>query len=230
MKQLLTRGSVLARTEYGEADRILTVLTPDYGKLRLMARGVRRPKSKLAAGIELFSISDISFIRGRGEIGTLVSTRLIKHHDRIVHELDRVRLGYELLKMLNRATEDQPESEYFTLLEQALTALNNHDLDLALIRLWFGAQLLRQAGHQPNLHTTADNDKLQAGQRYNFDFEAVSFTPHETGTYSTDDIKFLRLLFSGNQPLVLAHVENSTDLTSTCSPLVQTMLQTYIRI
>lgn len=229
MKQLQTRGIVLSRTNYGEADRILAILTPDYGKLSLMARGVRRPKSKLAGGIELFSISDISFIKGRGEIGTLVSTRLIKHYDKIIRDIDRVRLGYDLLKLLNRATESQTEPEYFKLLEQALSALDDQNLDDDLIRLWFSAQLLRQAGHQPNLQTTVKGDKLTAGQAYNFDFDDVSFTSHPEGHFMTDDIKFLRLVFGGNRPKLLGKIDGSEIHASAVHPLVQTMLQTYIR-
>lgn len=229
MKQLQTQGIILSRTNYGEADRILTVLTPDHGKLSLMARGVRRPKSKLAGGIELFSISDISFIKGRGEIDTLISTRLIKHFDKIVRDIDRVRLGYDLLKILNRATEDQTEPDYFTLLEQALPALDDHDIPNELIRLWFSARLLRLAGHQPNLETTASGAKLTAGQTYDFDFDDVSFVPRDSGVFNTNTIKFLRLVFSGNQPHVLNKIEKSKFITTTTQPLVQTMLQTYIR-
>jgi DNA repair protein RecO (recombination protein O) len=230
VNQLLTRGIVLSRTDYGEADRIITMLTPDHGKLRLMARGVRKPRSKLAGGIELFSISDLSFIRGRGEIGTLVSIRLVKHYGHIVQDITRVQLGYELIKMLNKVTEDQPEPEYFELLEQAFAALNDADIDLNLIRLWFGAQLLRQAGHRPNLQTTMQGDKLQSEQTYNFDFDDVSFMPHAEGHFTTNDIKFLRLIFSGNQPQVLSKIEDHEALTTTAYPLVQAMLQTYIRL
>lgn len=230
MKQLQTRGIVLRRTNYGEADRILTVITPDYGKLSLMARGVRKPKSKLAGGIELFSVSDISFIKGRGEIDTLVSTRLIRHFNQIVRQIDRVRLGYDLLKTLNRATEDHTEAEYFELLEQALPALNDHTISSDLINIWFSARLLRLAGHQPNLTTTIKGDKLVTGQTYNFDFEAVSFLPHDQGHFTTNDIKFLRLVFSGNHPKVLNKVEASEKFTTTVRPLIQTMFQTYIRI
>src|SRR5215467_6436426 len=103
MNQLNTSSIILARTDFGEADRILTLLTPDYGKLRLMAKGVRRVKSKLAGGIELFSVSDISLMRGRGDIGTLVSSRLVVHYRHIVEDIDRTMLGYELTRQLNRA-------------------------------------------------------------------------------------------------------------------------------
>lgn len=230
MKQLLTRGIVLSRTDYGEADRILTLLTPDHGKLRLMARGVRKAKSRLAGGIELFSTTELTYMKGRGEIGTLISARLIKYYGHIVQDIGRVQLGYEIIKMLHKATEDQPEPEYFELLEQAFAALDDHSIDLALIRLWFSAQLLRQAGHWPNLQTTAAGDKLQSGQTYNFDYDHVAFTPYQEGNFNTDDLKFLRLIFSGNHPKILSKVENHEVLVKQSSPLIQTMLQTYIRI
>jgi DNA repair protein RecO len=194
-----------------------------------MAKGVRKPKSKLAGGIELFGVSDMTFIRGRGEIGTLISTRLIKHYGRIVHDIERVQLGYELIKMLNKATEDQPEPEYFEILEQAFKALDDPAISRELIRAWFSAQLLRQAGHSPNLRTDTEDQKLDADARYNFDFDAMAFSPKPEGHFKANDVKFLRLMFSGNRPEVLGHVQNSDNLTKMAQPLVQTMLQTYIR-
>ncbi|MDO8591465.1 MAG: DNA repair protein RecO, partial [bacterium] len=71
MNRYVTQGIVLSRTDFGEADRILTFLTNDHGKVRAIAKGVRKSKSKLAGGIELFSISDLTLIIGRGEINTL---------------------------------------------------------------------------------------------------------------------------------------------------------------
>ncbi len=113
MNQIVTKGIVLTRTDYGEADRIITMLTPDQGKVRVIAKGVRRVKSKLAGGIELFSVSSITYIPGRKEIGTLVSTRLQQHFGNIVKDIDRTMLGYELLKRLNKATEDDVDDDYF---------------------------------------------------------------------------------------------------------------------
>ena len=138
--QIITQGIILSRTDYGEADRILTLLTPDHGKLHLLAKGVRKVKSKLAGGIELFSISHITYIRGRGEMGTLISTRLIHHYDKIVKDITRVQLGYELIKQLNKATEDEPEPEYFELMQQAFEALDDTTTGTELIQVWFSAQ------------------------------------------------------------------------------------------
>ena len=209
MNQIRTRGIVLTRVDYGEADRIVTVLTPDHGKLSLMAKGVRRANSKLAGGIELFSVSEIVFIKGKGSVDTLVSTRLVRHYGQIVGNIDRTMLGYDLLKLLNKVTEDVPEESYFMVLEQTLAALDDSSIPAGLIRIWFAAQLLRLAGHTPNLRTTADGAKLAADTRYDFDFEAVAFRANEDGRFGANEIKFLRLMFAGNSPKALASVEQS---------------------
>ena len=229
MKQLLTRGIVLGRIDYGEADRILTVLTPTEGKLRLMARGVRKAKSRLAGGIELFSTTDITYMKGRGEIGTLISARLIKYYSSIVQDIDRVQLGYELIKTLNRATEDQPEAEYYELLEQTFAALDTPAISLKLIQLWFQAQLLRQAGHSPNLGTDTDGKKLQADQTYDFDFDAMAFTPRKDGNFNSGHIKILRLLFDNHQPRGLQRVRDLELFVPDLAPLALAMLTSFIR-
>jgi DNA repair protein RecO (recombination protein O) len=230
MNQLQTTGIILRRTDYGEADRIITLLTPDHGKLSLLAKGVRKIKSKLAGGIELFSVSDVTFIRGRGEIGTLVSTRLLKHYGHIVDNLDRTMLGYELIKQLNKTTEDQPEADYFHLLEQAFAALDDTSVDTELIKLWFLAQLLRIAGHTPNLQTDTAGSKLAPDANYDFSFEDMALTPHPEGRYQANDVKFLRLVFSGNAPTALQRVQGAPKLTKTCVPLAQTMAAQYLRL
>lgn len=223
MNSLQTRGIILKRTDYGEADRIVTALTPDHGKLRLMARGVRKPKAKLAGGIELFSVSSLSFIRGKGDIGTLISARLDRHYGRIINDIARVQAGYDLLKVVDKATEDEPEEDYFELMEQALQALDDPDIDLDLIRAWFGARLLRLAGHSPNLETTAKGDKLSEDLKYVFDFDTMSFEPETKGRFSSADIKALRLLFSGHTPARLMRVEGMETCLEHVSPLLRTL-------
>ena len=228
MNQLLSQAIVLSRTDYGEADRIITLLTPDYGKLRVMARGVRRMKSKLAGGIELFSVSDITFIRGRGEIGTLVSTRLRVYYRNIVRDIDRVQLGYELIKSLNKATEDAPEVDYFELLERSFAALDDAAISLELVQLWFQAQLLRLAGYTPNLLTDNSGEKLNGDLRYAFDIDRVGFGLRPEGEYTADHIKTLRLLFSRNTPATLNRIQGMGTLLPDTKSLLQLLINSYI--
>jgi DNA repair protein RecO len=230
MNQQTTIAIVLTRTDFGEADRILTLLTPDHGKLRLMAKGVRRIKSKLAGGIELFSVSDVTFLRGRREIGTLISARLRRHYGHIVADIRRVQLGYDLIKLLNKNTEDETGAEYFTLLEHALQALDDVTVDVDVIRLWFAAQLLRMGGHSPNLQTDPSGHKLEADAAYAFSFDSMAFVPSDHGRFAADHVKFLRLLFGNYGPTMLQKLRVRTEIVQACAPLVQTMLSTSLRI
>ncbi|QQS17974.1 DNA repair protein RecO [Candidatus Saccharibacteria bacterium] len=230
MIQKKTAAIILKRIDYGEADRILTVLTPDVGKLSLIAKGVRKVKSKLAGGIELLSTSEISYIPGRGSVSTLVSSRLIRYYGQIIQNIDRTMLAYELIKLLDKVTEDQPEASYYELLEQAFCVLDDKNVSVDFIRAWFSAQLLRLAGHTPNLQTSAQGQKLSVSQRYDFDYDSTAFTPRDEGTFGANEIKYVRLLFSANRAETIALVQGGDELAPFCAPLIQTLRQLHLRV
>src|SRR3989338_6386968 len=112
MKRFTTKGIILSRTDYGEADRILSFLTDDHGKVKAIDKSVRKTQSKLAGGIELFSVSGLPLIDGRGEVNPLISSRLVRHYGNIVKDIERTKAAYEVLRMIGRATQDQPEPAY----------------------------------------------------------------------------------------------------------------------
>ncbi len=220
MQALKTRAIVLSRTNYGEADRIITLITPEMGKLRLMARAVRALKSKLAGGIELFSINDISYIRGRNDLGTLVSARLDSHFGKILTDIDRVQFGYDMLKIINKVTEDQTEPDYFDLLEDTFIGLNDLSVSLSVNKLWFLSHLLALSGHTPNLSTDKSGNALALDSKFDFDISSMSFYDREKGTYSPEQIKFLRLTFAASNPKVVSRVIKADDLASSVVNLI----------
>ncbi|HLB66398.1 MAG TPA: DNA repair protein RecO [Candidatus Saccharimonadales bacterium] len=230
MKQIVTIAIVLSRTDFGEADRILTVMTRDNGKVRLLARGVRKVKSKLAGGIELFGVNQISFIVGKGEIRTLTSSRLEKHYKNIVKDVERTMFGYEILKIVNQATEDAVGAEYFELLDKTLEAIDNQAVDIDLIRLWFYLQLLKLGGHSPNLKTDTADNPLDEKQKYTFDFEKMAFALSSGSRYSAQHIKLLRLGLGLKSPISLKSINDSSKVTSSCLQLAKSMLEQYVRI
>ncbi|MDO8591452.1 MAG: DNA repair protein RecO [bacterium] len=230
MNRYVTQGIVLTRTDYGEADRILSFLTSDHGKVRAIAKGVRKSKSKLAGGIELFSLSDLTLIIGRGELHTLISSRLVRHYGNIVKNIERTNLAYEMLKNINRATEDEPEPAYFKLLDVGLAALDDPTLDINLSKLWFDMQLLKLAGHIPNLHTNSTGTKLADSKTYNVNLEQMSFEPASRGALSANHIKFMRLGFRSGRPQTIQRVNDATSLAGVCAPIIQIMLRTYVRL
>jgi DNA repair protein RecO (recombination protein O) len=231
MKQIVTHGMVLSRTDYGEADRVLNFLTSGYGKVSAIAKGVRKSKSKLAGGIELFSISELSFIVGKSDIYTITSARLVKHYGNIVKDLERTKAGYELIRLINKNTEDNPEKAYFDLLNTALGALDDSQIDLQLINLWFSLQLIKLAGHTPNLYTDMSGSKLTESKKYDFDFERMQFNKAETGRgkYTANHIKFIRLVISAGSPQLLAKVQDYPKLIQKITPLTDVLAQNSIR-
>lgn len=231
MKYLKTMGIVLARTNYGEADRIITFLTPDAGKVRVLAKSVRKSKSKLAGGIELFSITNLNLVIGRGELYTLTGARLVKYYSQIVKNLDRTNAGYEMIRLLKQATEDAADPGYFILMENAFASLDDPVVDLNVAELWFRCRLIRLSGHSPNLQTDTNGDPLDKSKTYSFDFNRMAFQPAKSKSgLSASYIKFLRLNLGSNQPRVINRIEGSAQLSKACAPLVNSILQTFIRL
>lgn len=230
MKTTVTTGIVLARTNYGEADRIVTLLTPDQGKLRVMAKGVRRPKSKLAGGIELFSVGEITYMPGKGDLGTLISARLKRYYDQIVKDINRTMQGYELLKKINKITEDAAEVEYFDLLLDGLAGLDDLAIDLELWELWQGMQLLRLTGHTPNLQTDTAGDKLTADGHYVFSYDDMAFAPTPQGEAIAGVTKLLRLASSEAPLKAVSGVSGVEAVIAPALQLARTMQKYSLKI
>jgi DNA repair protein RecO len=228
--QIVTQGIVLARTDFQEADRIVTILTPDHGKLKAIAKGVRRPHSKLAGGIELLSVSHVSVLPGRGDIGTLVSSRLETHYGSIVQDVTRTMLAYELLKRINRLTEDAAGEEYFLILQRTLEALNDSALPTDLLELWFAMQLLNVTGHLPNLQTDTEGQQLQINAQYLFDFDHMAFRPQKGGPFTPNHIKLLRLAYATDQPLALKQIQAADSCIPDALQLAQNLLRQQVRV
>lgn len=229
MNQKKTLAIVLSRVDYGEADRILKVLTPQEGKLSLMAKGARKVRSKLAGGIELFSENELTYIPGRGEVGTLVSSRLVEHYPNILKQIERTMLGYELIKILHKTTEQQVEEAYYQALKHALKGLDDDELPPEVLQQWFLARLLSLDGHTPNLATEKGGAKLVVDQRYSFDFDGMCMFEQTDGAFGVREIKYLRLLFSRPSPQPFKGIVDPDVLVSTCQPLLTSLKSLYLQ-
>lgn len=227
MRSLGTQGIVLKRLNYGEADRIVTLLTSDYGKLRIMAKGVRRPKSKLAGGIELFSVNELHFIKGRGDIATLISSRMTRHYGYIVKELERTNAAYSMLKTVYRAVEDGAGSEYFVILHESIAALDNPKIPLHLARQSFIMRMLQGLGHVPDFTQDAKGDHLDPESHFSFDHEAVGFVHDESGPYDKNHLKVLKLL-AHNSPQAMAAVQGINNFCQDLESLITNLSHQYV--
>ena len=151
MNSLRTRAIVLRRTNYGEADRVLQLLTP-HGKRSVMARGVRREKSRLAGGIELFAICDVVIGDGKGELGILTSARLVQFYRHIMEDYDRMQFAYAVIKLVTKASEMVDEPEWYDVMAEILMALDATTVSLELTETWFYLRYAALLGHELNLY------------------------------------------------------------------------------
>ena len=120
-------GVVLRTQKLGEADRIVTVLTRRHGKVRAVAKGVRRTKSKFGARLEPFSHVDLQLYEGRSLDVVQQAETLAPYGDRIVDDYPRYTAGTAMLETAERLTaeEKEPQTQQFLLLVGGLRTLSD---------------------------------------------------------------------------------------------------------
>lgn len=214
MKTERTRAIVLRRTNYGEADRIVQLLTP-LGRRAVMARGVRKEKSKLAGGIELFAVSDVVIGQGKGDLGVLTSARLVQFYRHILEDYDRLQFGYETIKRVAKASELVDEPDWYDVTVQVLAALDAKTVDVRLTRAWFYLRHADLLGHALGLQYDVDGEPLAAGALYRYDSSEKGLKAFSGGSISAAHIKLLRLLATKSLE-TLAQVGGIDDVIDEC--------------
>ncbi len=193
MTPLRTKAIVLRRTNYGEADRVVQLLTPD-GRRTVMAKGVRREKSRLAGGIELFAISDVVLQAGKGDMGILTSARLVDFYRHILEDYDRLQFGYEAIKQVAKASEMVDEPEWYDLLSETLAGLDVTSIPRQLTETWFYLRFAALLGHELSFRHDVNGEPLSQEGRYVYDVSERGLRLNEKGELSADHIKFLRIV------------------------------------
>lgn len=103
MPSYKTIGIILRRTNYGDADRIYTFITPAHGKVEGIAKGVRRMKAKLGSHLELFSVIELMLAKGKN-LDVITSARARDSWDNLTKDYERVRRAFLFCEMVNKLT------------------------------------------------------------------------------------------------------------------------------
>lgn len=145
-----TEAIVLRGTNYGEADRILTLITLKQGKLRAIAKGVRRPTSRQGGHLELFNHVELLLAVGR-ELDVVTQSE-VRHPFRSLREdLDRTSHAYYLVELADRLVEDRhPNPGLFALCLAGLLTLDQGGHP-RLVLCQFQLHMLEAAGFGPQL-------------------------------------------------------------------------------
>ncbi|KKP34486.1 MAG: repair protein RecO protein [Candidatus Woesebacteria bacterium GW2011_GWE2_31_6] len=142
-----SEGIILARKNYSEADRILTCFSKSYGKISLLAKGIRKLKSKKRGHLEVFSHIKFSASRGHGM-------------DIIRTNLNKISLAYYFCEVITKITrEDEIHNNVFNLLTVFLCRLEN-ETKLKKLRHEFLYELLKELGYWPENKKLIDADMV----------------------------------------------------------------------
>jgi DNA repair protein RecO (recombination protein O) len=146
-----TDAIILRRSDFGEADRLLTVLTPERGKLRLLAKGVRKTTSRKAGHVELFMLTDMLVAQGR-TWDIISQAEIVEPYRDLREDLEKTSHAYYLAELVDRFTEEHDaNAPLFQLLTLTLAHLSHSDDPFLALR-YFELHLLSLTGFQPQLH------------------------------------------------------------------------------
>ena len=198
-RRYTTDAIVLSRFDLGEADRVLTLITPGGGKLKAIAKGIRRPTSRLGGSLEPFAELTVALARGRTfDVVTQVS---VGHAWlRLRDDLESAATAWYLAELADRSLEERHAAEpLYALLRRAYELL---DAGMAPGRVarWFEMHLLDELGVRPEVDRCVECDRvLESDERFRWVpplggivCENCPGPPHERTGLSLEALKLLK--------------------------------------
>jgi DNA repair protein RecO (recombination protein O) len=193
---------VLRKLDYGEADRIFTFLTRDHGKVGAIAKGVRRPESKLGPSLELYGHVDLLLAKGRGELDVVAQVARVPGY-RIEGSVEQMAHAALIAELAERVCEDRhPIDGVYELTVSSLDELSRES-DPRRASAWFLMSALDLLGYAPQLHACASCSRPLVARAAPFSAEAGGFLCDSCALPSMEPvplaaIKVLRLMASGD--------------------------------
>jgi DNA repair protein RecO (recombination protein O) len=151
-----TQGLILEKNDLREADRLFAIYTEDFGKLKVLGKSVRKIKSKLRGGMELFYLSEVEFIQGK-TFKTLTDAILIENFKNIRGDLKKLKIAYQIIGVSNQLIKgEERDLKIWELFSDIFNKLNNNwslrfDYQ-SLIYYYFLWNLLSFLGYRPQLY------------------------------------------------------------------------------
>lgn len=203
-----TQGIILKKTDLAEADQLLTIYTQDFGKLEILAKGIRKITAKLRPATELFCWSEIEFIQGKQQ-KKLTDALLINHFPKIKKDLLKLTLASEIGQTVDELIKEQETDERMWLwLKTIFQKLNNLNLNQSLglkLYFYFFWHFIALLGYQPELNLCHFcQRKIKTGKVY-FSFRDGGLICQNcqkkiklVQEINPDLIKILRIIFKQN--------------------------------
>jgi DNA repair protein RecO (recombination protein O) len=147
-------GIVIRTTNYGETNKIITLLTREFGKVGVMARGAKKPKSRLTAVTQLFTYGQFLIQKGKG-LGTLQQGEVVSTMRHIREDIILTAYAAYSVELTDKLTEEGAQNPFlFELLYQVLNFMNE-GIDPEILTHIFEMKMLDVAGIHPQLNGCA---------------------------------------------------------------------------
>ncbi|MEI6040335.1 MAG: DNA repair protein RecO [Candidatus Berkelbacteria bacterium] len=189
-----TKGIILKRTNLGEADRIVTIFTQKFGKIKVVAKGVRKTLSKMAGHLEPFCLTNFQIVEGRN-LDTITGATVEKCFFGLRSDLEKTNACFYMAEIVDKMVEESVvHEEIFELLD--LTFSHADELISPLLISYFEINFLAEMGFKPELYECVScQTKIESGEN-NFDFNHGGLVCGSCGTgrsISDKAIKMIRL-------------------------------------
>ncbi len=149
------QGIVLRGYPFGEADRVVVLLSPNHGKLRAVAKGIRKTKSRFGGRLEPFTHVDLVVYEGRN-LDTITQVSVVETFAHLRLDLDRVLAAGTMVEAIDAvAQEGEPSHRHFLLLQRGLRALDAKPAQADLLSA-FLLKLAEILGLAPALEACAE--------------------------------------------------------------------------
>lgn len=161
------QGIVLRSYPFGEADRVVVLLSPNHGKIRTVAKGVRKTKSRFGGRLEPFTHVDLVLYEGRN-LDTITQVAVLEPFPHLRNDLDAVVAAGTMVEAADAvAQEDEGEVRLFLLLQRGLKALETGQRGSDLITAYL-LKLAEVVGVAPSLTECASCGRVDGLHRFSF--------------------------------------------------------------
>jgi DNA repair protein RecO (recombination protein O) len=197
-RSLRTEAVVLRHSDWGEADRLLTIFTSYKGKLRAIAKGVRKLNSRKAGHLEPFTLVNLMLARGR-DFWIVTQAEMVESFSHIREDLKLTGEASYLIELIERFTyEEQENHGLYQILDESLKRLDGRD-DVFVVTRYFELRLFDHLGYRPQLVNCVNCGKEIKPEDQFFSFEkggilcpSCGNTVNQVSPISVNALKYLR--------------------------------------
>jgi DNA repair protein RecO (recombination protein O) len=154
-----SQGIILSKKNLGEADKIVVVFSKDFGKLSLVAKGIRRPKSRKRGHLEIFNLIKFQGVKG-ASMDIMTEAEVVEDFVGIRKSLNKITLAYYFCEVVNKISNDsEANSEVFDLFLKSLQKIQKTNL-LKNLRFDFIHNILVMTGYHPDGESMVNHDQV----------------------------------------------------------------------